>query len=148
MEEVSTIEERVTFLQDEYDLSKRNAQALILAELGYSASGISGELDVTEGTARKYLSRLEERIGEGVTETLPKGHRYNTFPDDDVTSGEPKVYSDVFEPSMRRVWPLEVRASLIWGQKFPGRFFEIHKGMVSGLCRKSYTSPALLCKYE
>jgi predicted transcriptional regulator len=98
MEEVSTIEERVTFLQDEYDLSKRNAQALILAELGYSASGISGELDVTEGTARKYLSRLEERIGEGVTETLPKGHRYNTFPDDDVTSGEPKVYSDVFEP--------------------------------------------------
>lgn len=98
MEGISTTKERVTFLQDEYDLSKRNAQALILAELGYSASGISGELDVTEGTAKKYLSRLEKRVGQGVTETLPKGHRYNTFPDDNVTSGEPKVYSDVFEP--------------------------------------------------
>jgi predicted transcriptional regulator len=98
MEGISTTKERVTFLQDEYDLSERNAQALILAELGYSASGISSELGVTEGTASKYISRLEERIGKGVTETLPKSHRYNTFPEDEVTSGEPTVYSDVFEP--------------------------------------------------
>jgi DNA-binding CsgD family transcriptional regulator len=97
MEGISTTSDRVEFLQDNYDLTKRNAQALILAELGYSASGISQELAVTEGTAKKYLSRLEDRIGTGVTESLPKNNRYSTFPGDTVHTEEAQVFSDVID---------------------------------------------------
>jgi len=82
MEEVSTKEERVEYLTETYDLSRKNALALYLAEMGYSHSGIAQALDVTRGTARSYLARLEDRIGEGVTETVPKSVRYPTYPGD------------------------------------------------------------------
>lgn len=82
MEEVSTKEERVEYLKETYNLTRKNAHALYLAEMGYSHKGIAQVLDVTVGTARSYLNRLETRIGEGVTETLPKSVRYPTFPGD------------------------------------------------------------------
>lgn len=74
--------ERVQWLTEQYDLSTKNAQALILSELGYSHSGIASALDVSKGTARKYLKNLERQIGEGVTQALPKDVRYPTFPGD------------------------------------------------------------------
>lgn len=82
MEEVTSVAERVAWLRETYDLSEKNAKALILAELGYSHSGIASKLGVTEGTAQTYLNRLETRIGQGVTESLPKSRRYPTFPGD------------------------------------------------------------------
>jgi hypothetical protein len=98
LEETTTKEERVEFLQENYELTRKNALALYLAEFGYSSSGIAKHLDVTQGTAKKYLKRLENRIGEGVTETLPKSRRHATFPDDTVYDDEPQIMSDVIEP--------------------------------------------------
>jgi|APHM01.1.fsa_nt_gi hypothetical protein len=97
-EEIPSKEERVEFLQENYDLTRKNALALYLAEFGYSTSGIAHHLDVTQGTAKKYLRRLENRIGEGVTETLPKSRRHATFPNDTVYDDEPQIMSDVIEP--------------------------------------------------
>jgi len=73
--------DRIDWLTENYDLSRRNAEALILAELGYSHSGIANKIGVTQSTAKKYLSKLESEIGEHVTETLPKSVKYPTFPD-------------------------------------------------------------------
>ena len=91
-------EDRIDWLTENYDLSRRNAQALILAELGYSASGISSELGVTESTARKYLETLESEIGQYVTETLPKSIRYPTFPQD-TPKDNVTISEDVIELS-------------------------------------------------
>lgn len=74
--------ERVRWLTQQYDLSTKNAKALILTELGFSSSGIASRLDVTESTARKYLANLEDEIGEYVTQSLPKPVRYPTYPGD------------------------------------------------------------------
>jgi len=79
---------RVEWLTENYDLSQRNAEALILTELGFSASGIASKLGVTESTARKYLRTLESEIGEYVTQSLPKPVRYPTFPDDETDEPE------------------------------------------------------------
>lgn len=38
-------------------------QAMRLAQDGYSHSGIAKEMDVTEGTARKYLRQIEDQRG-------------------------------------------------------------------------------------
>ena len=95
MEEVSTCRERIDFLTENYDLSKRNAEALILTELGFSHSGIASKLGVTDSTAKKYLNQLESEIGEYVTQTLPKPVRYATFPGDDVS--EPEYTGDYVE---------------------------------------------------
>jgi len=86
MEEVTTCRERIDFLTRNYDLSEKNAKALILTELGYSHSGIASKLGVTSGTAKKYLRQLESEIGEYVTQSLPKPVRYPTFPGDTPTS--------------------------------------------------------------
>lgn len=80
--EATSTEERVEWLTENYDLSTNNAKALILSELGYSHSGISSKLDVNKSTARSYLRNLEEQIGQGVTEALPKQTRYPTYPGD------------------------------------------------------------------
>jgi predicted transcriptional regulator len=82
--EHSNPQERVEFLTENYDLSKRNAEALILTELGFSHSGIASKLGVTDSTARKYLRQLESEIGEYVTQSLPKPVRYPTYPGDTV----------------------------------------------------------------
>lgn len=95
---MTSTNERIDWLTDNYDLSRRNALALILSEMGYSHSGIASKLDVTTSTARKYLSNLEEQIGEGVTETLPKDVRYPTFPGDTPKS-EIDYSHDKIEPS-------------------------------------------------
>lgn len=95
MEEVSTCRERIDFLTANYDLSERNAKALILTELGFSHSGIASKLDVTDSTARKYLRQLEDEIGEYVTQSLPKPVRYATFPGDEVS--EPEYAGDYID---------------------------------------------------
>lgn len=80
--DVTNSTERIDWLQETYDLSRKNAAALLVAECGYSASGIASALDVTEQTARNYLETLESRIGKGVTESVPKSVRYPTYPGD------------------------------------------------------------------
>ena len=80
--DVTDTSERIDWLKDTYDLTRKNAAALVVAECGYSASGIAAALDVTEQTARRYLETLEERIGEGVTESVPKSVRHPTYPGD------------------------------------------------------------------
>lgn len=82
MKEVTHPRARIEWLTENYDLTERNAEALILAELGFSHSGIASKLGVTQGTARKYLKNLENEIGEYVTQTFPKPVRYATFPGD------------------------------------------------------------------
>jgi hypothetical protein len=81
MEEVSTNKERVEFLTEHYDLSTNNAKALLLAEMGFSHSGIAKHLDVTRSTAKGYLRNLENEIGPEVTQTVPKPVNYATHPD-------------------------------------------------------------------
>jgi len=98
MEEVSTCRERIDFLTENYDLSERNAKALILAELGFSHSGIASKLGVTKSTARKYLRQLEDEIGEYVTQSLPKPVKYATFPDS-TPKDEVRYAADKVEPS-------------------------------------------------
>ena len=89
MGEVSTNAERIDFLTENYDLSRKNAAALLLAEMGYSHSGIATRLGVTAGTAKKYLATLDSEIGKRVTETVPKSIRYPTFPGDTPKSEVP-----------------------------------------------------------
>lgn len=106
MEGISTTQERIDFLTEKYSLSEKNAQALILAELGFSHSGIASKLDVTDSTARKYLRTLESEIGEYVTQSLPKPVRYPTFPGDTPKSeveyaGDYINYSPEFSPRER-----------------------------------------------
>ena len=101
MEGVSTVQERVEWLTTTYDLSENNAKALLLAEIGYSHSGIAKRLDVTESTAKKYLDTLEEKIGKHVTETLPKSVRYPTFPGD-TPKDEVRYSPDYVDVSPKR----------------------------------------------
>lgn len=82
MEEPTTNEERVAFLTETYNISNSCAKALLLSEIGLSNSGIAKALGVTQSTARKYLRTLEDRIGENVTEAVPKSVRYATYPND------------------------------------------------------------------
>lgn len=82
MERISTNAERVTFLCETYDISENCAKALLLSEIGFSHSGIANKLGVTSGTAKSYLSQLQDKIGKGVTESVPKSVRYPTFPGD------------------------------------------------------------------
>ncbi len=93
---VSSPKERVDWLTDTYDITNNCAKALLLAEVGFSHSGIAKRLSVTEGTARKYLRTLEKKIGEGVTETVPKSGSYATHPGD-TPSDEVRSTSDVFD---------------------------------------------------
>jgi len=58
-------EYRTGYVSERYDVSDNCARALQLAEIGCSASGISNVLGVTEGTARKYMDTLTEKIGTG-----------------------------------------------------------------------------------
>jgi predicted transcriptional regulator len=94
-ENISTPVERVEWLTENYDLSTNNAKALLLAEIGFSHSGIAKQLGVTEGTARKYLRNLKEIFGDGVIETVPKRNRYPTYPGD-TPLGEYDNTKDIF----------------------------------------------------
>lgn len=51
---------RATFVKKELGVRQRLAEAFALRELGYSHSGLATVLDVTEGTAKKYVRELDE----------------------------------------------------------------------------------------
>jgi len=101
MEEVSTNQERVKFLTEHYDLSTNNAKALLLAEMGFSHSGIAKHLGVTSSTAKGYLRNLESEIGPEVTQTVPKPVNYATHPGDIIK--EPEYAGDFidYEPEFK-----------------------------------------------
>jgi hypothetical protein len=102
MEGVSSPTERVEWLTENYDISVNCAKALLLAEMGFSHSGIASKLNVTEGTARGYIRTLESTIGEGVTETLPKDVRYPTFPGDTPKDDVPSTKDVLDEKTFNR----------------------------------------------
>lgn len=80
--DVTDVQARIEWLCETYDLSEKEAKALLVSECGYSSSGVAGVLGVTEATARRYLAKLERVIGQGVTESVPKSVRYPTYPGD------------------------------------------------------------------
>lgn len=101
-------EERITYVAERYDVSRRCAAALQLAELGYSHSGIASKLDVSTSTARGYINELQEKIDPAVVETLPKSRRFATFPSDGEPVEEPEYSGDYVTPDAgaERVRPL------------------------------------------
>jgi|APHM01.1.fsa_nt_gi hypothetical protein len=95
----TTFEERIEFLTENYEQIHTNcAKALILSELGFSSNGIAKKLGVTTGTAKKYLRQLENSIGKGVTETMPKQGSYATYPGDEPNN-EPIRSDEVIDLS-------------------------------------------------
>lgn len=65
MKESTTFDEyRVAYVSARWNVSDNCAKALQLCELGFSSSGIATTLGVTEGTARKYIDELADKIGE------------------------------------------------------------------------------------
>ena len=87
--ETTTNEERVDFLTETYDISDNCAKALLLSEMGFSHSGIASKLGLASSTVQSYLNELEEKIGQGVTESVPKSVRYPTYPGDTPKSEVP-----------------------------------------------------------
>lgn len=63
---------RYGYLINQKGLNWRTAAALILAEAGYSHSGIANFLDVADSTAKGYLSELSDDFGEDCIESHPK----------------------------------------------------------------------------
>jgi DNA-directed RNA polymerase specialized sigma24 family protein len=61
---VEYVEKRASFLRREYDLDDKLARALGWRELGFSSSGIGDMMDITEGTAEKYLDSLRREVGD------------------------------------------------------------------------------------
>lgn len=67
----------------EFDgLREVHGKALILAEKGYSHSGIAKQLDVGSSTARNYLDELQEVFGDDVILSEPKEPHEETYPDE------------------------------------------------------------------
>lgn len=61
---VEYVEKRASFLGREYGLDDKLARALGWRELGFSSSGIGDMMDITEGTAEKYLDSLRREVGD------------------------------------------------------------------------------------
>jgi hypothetical protein len=61
---VKYVERRASFLRREYGLDDNLARALGWRELGFSTSGVADMMDISEGTARKYLDEVREEVGE------------------------------------------------------------------------------------
>lgn len=77
--------ERTDYITERWDLRRVEALALQYAELGFTAAGIAKLLDVTEGTARSYLTICQTTINKNVTETIsPSKKKYDTFPEREV----------------------------------------------------------------
>jgi hypothetical protein len=74
---VEYVERRASFLRREYDLDDTVARALGWRELGFSSSGVADMMEVTEGTAEKYLDALRREVGDDYVDapTPPVGER-------------------------------------------------------------------------
>jgi hypothetical protein len=61
--ETTTFDEyRTGYIAERHNVPDNCARALQLFEMGYSASGAAKHLDVTKGTVKSYLDRIEEQI--------------------------------------------------------------------------------------
>lgn len=77
--------DRIAYIGTLDGLRKIHGKALILAEAGYSHSGIANKLDVNETTARKYLDDLQDKFGKNVIECKPKSETFpETHPETDT----------------------------------------------------------------
>lgn len=63
--------ERYEYLVEEVGIHFRRAAALILAEHGYSHTGIAEILDVNDSTGKKYLKQLKNEHGENAVLSKP-----------------------------------------------------------------------------
>lgn len=67
MEEQRWVDKRSQYLStNKIGFREKVARAVAYSELGYSASGIAGEMDTTEGTVRKYLDNASNAF-PGIT---------------------------------------------------------------------------------
>lgn len=65
MSQTPTLDDyRIGYISERHGVSDGAAKALQLMELGFSHSGIASVLDVTEGTARKYMGEIDDAIGK------------------------------------------------------------------------------------
>lgn len=73
---------RVAHIASFDGLREVHGKALILAQEGYSHSGVAKELDVGDSTAKSYLSDLQEMFGDDVIMCKPKEPHEETWPDE------------------------------------------------------------------
>lgn len=70
-EDVEFDPERYEHLVNEVGIHYRRAAALILAEHGYSHTGIARILDVNDSTGKNYLKQLKNEHGENAVLSKP-----------------------------------------------------------------------------
>jgi hypothetical protein len=73
--------ERARFIARTTGLEDRHARAVALAEQGYSDHGIADVLDVTPGTATKWLDDVADRFGTEAVHPTPADERGALTPD-------------------------------------------------------------------
>jgi DNA-binding CsgD family transcriptional regulator len=81
------VDGRARYIAGATDISRTTAQALAYSELGYSTSGIAGQLDCAESTARGYLDRIIARFGPRAAEVRLEFEMYRDL--------EPVTVNDV-----------------------------------------------------
>lgn len=67
--------ERGRYLARRHRLREQVALAVAYRELGYTASGIAGKVDVTPSTVQAWLDDVAERFGKRAIETKWKEQR-------------------------------------------------------------------------
>ena len=66
------VRERTQYLQRVTELRDPLPEALAYRELGYSRSGIAGEVDVTEATVDTWMDEIAAEHGRDALETRPQ----------------------------------------------------------------------------
>lgn len=102
------VEKRTQFLSsNEIGLREPIARAVALVQIGYTASGIASEMDVTEGTAKIYTEQANRKYG-GITaadpdaETVQELTERGIYPDECPVCASEKVWP---VPAARRIFP-------------------------------------------
>jgi len=96
-------DERYTIQRGRYlarttDLRAPEAEAISYAELGYSTSGISKQIDVSQSTVQEYLEKAMALYGLEIAETLLPGEESSDY--ERVEPG----YHNTLQEEERSVW--------------------------------------------
>lgn len=98
MEEAPTFDEyRTGYIAARWNVSDNCAKALQLFELGFTISGASNRLPVTEGTVSKYHSELMEKIHPNIVFSMGGSGRdgqYDVWGERDVSDYKSYGYAD------------------------------------------------------
>ncbi len=94
-EDVTFDEYRTGYIAEKHNVTDNAARALQLFELGYTTSGASNRLPVTESTVQKYHKNLMNNIHENVVFSLsPDSTRFDVWGDRDISDYGELGYSD------------------------------------------------------